>query len=222
MDEKDELLLLFRASWMQNLQLILRPFSCKQWYLCPSCHQKRVLLLSEHLCDEVLLKLPHSQFVFTIPKFLRAFFKYDRSLFSYISKLIFQIVNEYYNELLKFKSKSKSAAVVSFQTAGDILRFNPHWHCLFLEGSIDENNNFYFLPINDLSKLAEVFRRKVIDLFVKKELINKGFAKNTLTWKNSGFSVNNSVWILKHDDKARMNLCQYITRHPVSLKKIMI
>jgi hypothetical protein len=42
-----------------------RPFSCKQWYLCPSCHQKRVLLLSEHLCNEVLLKLPHRQFVFT-------------------------------------------------------------------------------------------------------------------------------------------------------------
>ena len=28
-----------------------RPFSCKQWYLCPSCHQKRLLLLSEHLCN---------------------------------------------------------------------------------------------------------------------------------------------------------------------------
>jgi hypothetical protein len=50
-----------------------RPFSCKQWYLCPSCHQKRMLLLSEHLSQEVLLRLPHRQFVFTIPKLLRPY-----------------------------------------------------------------------------------------------------------------------------------------------------
>ena len=39
-----------------------RPFSCKSWYLCPSCNQKRLLLFSEHLSENVLLKLPHRQF----------------------------------------------------------------------------------------------------------------------------------------------------------------
>ena len=38
-----------------------RPFSCKSWYLCPSCHQKRLLLLAEHLSENVLLNLPHRQ-----------------------------------------------------------------------------------------------------------------------------------------------------------------
>jgi hypothetical protein len=195
-----------------------RPFSCKQWYLCSSCHQKRVLLLSEHLCKEVLLKLPHRQFVFTIPKFLRIYFKYDRSLFADISKLIYSILNDYYSEL---KNKQlKSGAVISFQTAGDILRWNAHWHCIFLEGGIDENNDFYYCPIKNLSSLTEVFRRKVIAYFVKKELVNQSFANKTLNWKHSGFSVDNSVWLLKYDDKARMNLCQYIARHPVSLKKV--
>ncbi|MCK4906322.1 MAG: transposase zinc-binding domain-containing protein [Spirochaetes bacterium] len=33
-----------------------RPFSCKTWYLCPSCHQKRIFLFSEHLDQDVLLK----------------------------------------------------------------------------------------------------------------------------------------------------------------------
>jgi hypothetical protein len=42
-----------------------RPFSCKGFYLCPSCSQKRTLLFSEHLTNEVLLDLPHRQFVFT-------------------------------------------------------------------------------------------------------------------------------------------------------------
>ena len=54
-----------------------RPFSCKSWYLCPSCNQKRLLLFSEHLSENVLLKLPHRQFVFTLPKLLRVYFKYD-------------------------------------------------------------------------------------------------------------------------------------------------
>jgi len=55
-----------------------RPFSCKGWYLCPSCNQKRLLLFAEHLSENVLFRLPHRQFVSTVPKILRLYFKYDR------------------------------------------------------------------------------------------------------------------------------------------------
>jgi len=61
-----------------------RPFvaslkgACKSWYLCPSCNQKRLLLFSEHLSENVLLNLPHRQFVFTLPKLFRPYFKHDR------------------------------------------------------------------------------------------------------------------------------------------------
>ncbi|MEW5816621.1 MAG: transposase zinc-binding domain-containing protein [Spirochaetota bacterium] len=48
-----------------------RPFSCKGFYLCPSCSPKRTFLFAEHLTEEVLLHLPHRQFVFTFPKALR-------------------------------------------------------------------------------------------------------------------------------------------------------
>jgi len=41
-----------------------RPFSCKSFYLCPSCSQKRTILLAEHLTEDLLLKLLHRQFVF--------------------------------------------------------------------------------------------------------------------------------------------------------------
>ncbi len=36
-----------------------RPFSCRGFYLCPSCSQKRTLLFAEHLTTEVLLDLRH-------------------------------------------------------------------------------------------------------------------------------------------------------------------
>ena len=42
-----------------------RPFSCKKFHLCPSCAQKRAILFGEHIVNDVLLRLPHRQFVFT-------------------------------------------------------------------------------------------------------------------------------------------------------------
>ena len=72
-----------------------RPFSCKSFYLCPSCHQKRTLLFAEHLTEQVLLDLPHCQFVFSIPKALRVFFRYDQRLFADVSRLIYRMVIDF-------------------------------------------------------------------------------------------------------------------------------
>jgi len=70
------------------------PLSCKGFYLCPSCHQKRTLIFAEQMVQDVLLRLPHRQFVFTLPwrigeqvrstdqpKCLRIFFKHNRLLY---------------------------------------------------------------------------------------------------------------------------------------------
>jgi hypothetical protein len=64
----------------------------------PSCSQKRTILMAEHLTEDVLLKLPHRQFVFTVPKALRVFFRNNRKLFADISRLIFSIIRDFYNE----------------------------------------------------------------------------------------------------------------------------
>jgi len=196
-----------------------RPFSCKSWYLCPSCNQKRLLLFSEHLSENVLLKLPHRQFVFTIPKLLRVYFKYDRNLFADVSKIIFSIMNDYYNEAAN--TAVKPGILVSYQSFGDLLRFNPHYHCLVLEGGIDETGSFHHIPIKDTVSLTEVFRRLVIKLFVDRGLLARGFALKILSWQHSGFSVDNSVPIPASSKKARVNLSQYIVRLPVSLQKIL-
>jgi len=55
-------------------------YSCRQRSCCPSCDQKRALLLAHRLKDEVLAVVPHRQWVFTIPKRLRVYFRYDRKL----------------------------------------------------------------------------------------------------------------------------------------------
>ncbi len=94
------------------------PFSAKGFYLCPSCSQKRTLLFAEHLTDEVLLDLPHRQFVFTMPKALRPFFRHDRRLFSSVSRLIFALVAEFYTEAAG--RPLMTGMIVAHQTYGGV------------------------------------------------------------------------------------------------------
>jgi hypothetical protein len=74
------------------------PFSCKSFFLCPSCSQKRTLLMGEYLSEDLLLQLPHRQSVFTIPKCLRMYLKHDRALHAELSRLIFRLLSNYFSE----------------------------------------------------------------------------------------------------------------------------
>jgi len=65
-----------------------RPFSCRVFHLCPSCSQKRTLLLGEYINERLLLRLPHRQFVFTLPKVLRPFFRHDTKIFPAVGFLV--------------------------------------------------------------------------------------------------------------------------------------
>ncbi|MBA7542594.1 HTH-type transcriptional activator RhaS [subsurface metagenome] len=78
------------------------PLSCLSFYLCPSCHQKRTLLFGEQMANEVLLKIPHRQFVFAIPKCLRPYFIHNRTLFSDISHLIFDLSNRKIDQSINY------------------------------------------------------------------------------------------------------------------------
>ena len=71
------------------------------------------------------------------------------------------------------KTAVNTGAVISYQSYGDMMRWNPHFHCLVLEGGIDKKGSFYHLPLKDTSQLAKAFRRRVIKLFVEKRSIAK-------------------------------------------------
>ncbi|MQY56966.1 hypothetical protein GH140_02070, partial [bacterium] len=128
------------------------------------------------------------------------------------------MIQAFYNEAAG--KEIKTAAVISFQTAGDFLRFNSHYHGIVLEGGFDEEGNFVFIPFGNLDKMSEYFRRMIIKFFLDKKLINERFAQNLLTWRHSGFSINNEIKIYGSDEKTRENLSQYIVRPPISLKKV--
>jgi hypothetical protein len=58
----------------------LLAFSGKCRYFCPSCHAKRLALWGIWLEETLLAPVSHRQVVLTVPKRLRPYFLYDRTL----------------------------------------------------------------------------------------------------------------------------------------------
>ena len=85
-----------------------------------------------------------------------------------------------------------------------MLRFNPHFHAIVLEGGFDDEGTSFYTPFSGLDAMVEVSRRRTVWLLVEKELLAEDFAIKLLGWKHSGFSIDNSVRIL--DREAQTNL----------------
>ena len=90
----------------------------------------------------MLLNLPHRQFVFALPKALRIFFRHDRRLFGHVSRLIYHIIQEFYHQAAG--RPIRTGVVIAHQTFGDMLRWNPHFHAIVLEGGFDDQGTFVY------------------------------------------------------------------------------
>ena len=124
--------------------------------------------------------------------------------------------------------------VITHQTFGDMLRWNPHFHAILLEGGFDEDGTFVYLPFSGLEKMTEYFRRTVLRFFTERKLLSEQFARNMLSWSHSGFSqvtwpsserserpgIDNSVRIL--DESSRDSLAQYMARPPQVFHEVKI
>ncbi|WP_211233429.1 IS91 family transposase [Salinispira pacifica] len=213
------------ADWSKGLARIrcescgysyFRPFSCKVFHLCPSCDQKRTLLYGEYLAKELLLELPHRQFVFTIPKILRPIFRTNKRLFGLVSKLIFSLLSEYFS--LVAGKTLQSGCVVSFQSFGEFARFHPHWHVIVLEGGFTKYDKFVYLPIGADKGFVKVWQAAVLSLLLAQEKIHQERVDMLNSWKHSGFSIDSSTRILGEADREALG--QYIVRGATCAEKI--
>jgi hypothetical protein len=59
-----------------------------------------VVEFGEWVCGEVLKKVPHRHFVFSIPKILRCYFLYDRSLLSELSRCAWEALRVFFREVV--------------------------------------------------------------------------------------------------------------------------
>ena len=95
------------------------------------------------------------------------------------------MIVSYYSEITG--KKICTGIVLAFQSFGDFLRYNPHFHSLILEGGFDEAENFIHIPILDLTEMKECFRKLVINHFRDTDRITDKIARNLLSWKLQRF-----------------------------------
>jgi len=199
----------------------LLAFSCKRRHFCPSCHQKRVVEFGERLCMEVLKKIPHRHFIFSIPKILRRYFLYDRRLLAALSRCAWESLKIFIQDAVP-ENDPIPGAVIAVQTFGDFLGFNPHCHILVTDGCFyGEKGMFRVAPPLELKKLEAIFRHKVFKMLLKKGKITEEMVRMLSAWKHSGFNVFCGNRISPKDDSAMENLARYIIRASFSQERMM-
>ena len=198
----------------------LLAFSCKRRHFCPSCHQKRVVEFGEWLCMDVLKKVPHRHFVFSIPKMLRRYFLYDRKLLAGLSRCAWESLKIFMQQAVPEKEPIPGA-VIAVQTFGDFLGFNPHCHILLTDGCFyGVKGMFRVAPPLELKKLETIFQHKVFRMLLKKGKITEEMVRMLNTWRHSGFNVFCGNRISPKDDKAMENLARYIIRTSFSQERM--
>ena len=123
-------------------------FSCRRRCLCPSCHQKRALITADHIAGTLCAPVAHRQVVFTIPKRLRIFFRFDRRLLGELPRLAWQTVLEVYRAVLD-RQDVTPGMIAAIHTFGEVVHWHPHLHALVTDGALAPDATFIPLPVLD-------------------------------------------------------------------------
>ena len=75
----------------------------------------------------MLEEVSHRQFVFTIPKRLRIYFRYDRKLLGKLVKATWETVRDVFVEEVGLED-IMPAMIAGIQSFGDLVNFHPHAH----------------------------------------------------------------------------------------------
>ena len=197
----------------------LLAFSCKCRYFCPSCHAKRLAIWRIWLEETLLADVPHRQVVLAVPKRLRPYFLYDRKLLGELSRVAARTVTAFIRATVGEKDLSVGI-VSSIQTHGSLANWHPHLHLLVTDGGFRPDGTFVHLPLHDVATLTEAFRRAVLKMFVKRELLDIETAQGMLAWPHSGFHVHDAVWVAADDKEFTVRLARYCARNPVALGRM--
>jgi hypothetical protein len=141
--------------------------------------------------EDILLDVSHRQVVFTIPKMLRIFFKYNRKLLGDLCRCAVRALLHYLRAATGSELMPGIIAVI--QTSGRKLNYHPHLHLLITDGGVDEDGAFQKVSGFDDKMLAELFSREVFALLLHEGLITLKVVEKILSWRHSGFNVRSKI-----------------------------
>jgi hypothetical protein len=191
-------------------------FSCHGRGFCPSCHAKRREEWGEWMREELLLDVHHRQVVFTVPKMLRIFFKYKRSLLSDLCLCGKEALLKYFKAVTGRELTPGIIAVI--QSFGSRINLHPHLHFLVSEGGSDREGRFHRVSRFNDDLLREIFTREVFSLLLHKQLINLTLIQKILRWRHTGFHVHSQVRAANKQETERIG--KYMIRPILSLKRL--
>ncbi|NDC37265.1 MAG: hypothetical protein EBZ48_04350 [Proteobacteria bacterium] len=130
------------------------------------------------------------------------YFRYDRSLHN----ILFQAAATAVHSVLGSDTQTP-ALILTVQTAGEALNFNPHLHGLLASGTFDATGKFTPLTAIDTNALT-------------RGLITDDDVAQILTQEHSGFGA----WVGEQFEEAERTrfVARYIERGPISLEKLTI
>ena len=173
--------------------------------------------MAEHVCAEA----PHRQFVFTIPKRLRIYFRFDRRLLGELCRSAARTLITVLGSA-SGRPDAVPGLIGAVQTFGQLVHWHPHIHALVSEG--------VFLPqsgaLLPLPKLAgepflKLWEQEVLALLLAEGKITQEVVQNIRSWKHSGFSVDQSVRLEAGDTEGIQRLIQYFLRCPFSQARMI-
>jgi hypothetical protein len=156
---------------------------------------KRSAAFAAFLADELLEEVPHQMWVFTIPKMLRVYFLHHRELLGELSRVAFETVKELMAEAAFEDASFRPGMVSVVQPFGEAARFHPHVRGMCKRRGWDGRGEWVAVPFIDTQKAEELFRHGVLGLLKDKGLLSQERIKVLLSWRKSGFGVDNSVRI---------------------------
>src|SRR3972149_7532891 len=145
-------------------------------------------------------------YVFSIPKILRTYFRYNRRLLSRLSRCAHETVKEMIQAFIEDNTVTPGM-IVAIQTFGSSdIHWHPHLHCLVTNGCFDKDGTFHPMDILLPSAIIEVFQHKVFRMLLKEGLITEERVKMILSWRHTGFHVHNEGRGVANDMEGRERL----------------
>jgi len=173
-----------------------------------------------HMAEDVCLDVPHRQFVWTLPKRLRVFFRYHRALLGRLSALAWQSIVQTYRALLG--ETATPGGVFAIQTFGQLIHYHPHIHALVTDGAFTPDGRFIPLPANLTHEpFLRIWENNVLGLLLEENRIDPAVVRRIRSWRHSGFNVDRSVRLAAGDRDGAERLAQYMARGPFSLARLV-
>ena len=216
--------------------------SCKS-RLCPACGKKYAALWADKTAAS-LINTKHRAILFTIPKEIREFFFYDRTL---LTKLTYAVNDIFKYQFNNIKSKNQRVhkigryskkyftnsdilhygLITVIHTFGRDLKWNPHIHAIVTLGGFNKNYKYLNKKYFHVNSIAGQWKKLVIDIVKSGNYKNKKLKKkaqiiaSSLYKKDTRFFFDVAKNDLNNNVSAIKYIGRYLSRAPIAECKIL-